>query len=68
MNIIMKRDHNNVIIVNNIDKEILKIVTNTIKIYNFKDFTELELNNLLTSSKVVLNRAAVWAGSTDEKR
>lgn len=48
-----------------IDKEIAKIVVYTIKTYGFKDFSEVELNNLDTNNKVILNRAAVWARSTD---
>lgn len=51
-----------------IDKEILKIVITTLKAYEFKDFQEVELNNLLTNNKIILNRAAVWTRSTDEKR
>lgn len=48
-----------------IDKEIAKIVVYTIKTYGFKDFREVELNNLDTNNKVILNRAAVWARPTD---
>ena len=44
-----------------IDKEILKIVVYTLKIYDFKDFNTVELNNLVTNYKTVLNQAAVWA-------
>lgn len=45
----------------NIDKEILKIVVYTLKTYGFKDFSAVELNNLLTQNKIILNQAAVWA-------
>lgn len=44
-----------------IDKEILKIVIYTLKTYNFKDFSSVELNNLLTNNKMVLNQAAIRA-------
>ena len=43
-----------------IDKEILKIAVSTIKIYDFKDFSALDLNNLITNARVVLNQRAVW--------
>lgn len=49
----------------NIDKEIAKIVATTVKIYGLKDFDTVELDNLLTNGKSVLNRAAVWAHSPD---
>lgn len=42
-----------------VDKEIIKIATHTVKIYDFKDFNTLELNNLLTNNKIVLNKTAV---------
>ena len=48
-----------------IDKEILKIIVYTIKTYNFRNFTAVELNNLLTSSKTILNQGAVWARPTE---
>jgi len=44
-----------------IDKEILKIAVYTIKTYGFRDFTTVELNDLLKQSRVTLNRAAIWA-------
>ncbi|MBU1998192.1 MAG: hypothetical protein ABIG46_06570 [Candidatus Omnitrophota bacterium] len=44
-----------------IDKEIIKIIINTIKIYGVRDFSAVELNNLLNNSKVTLNREAIWA-------
>jgi hypothetical protein len=43
-----------------IDTEILKVVEYTLKTYNFKGFSEVELNNLLTKSRVILNQAAIW--------
>jgi hypothetical protein len=48
-----------------IDKEILKIVVYTLKTYDFKNFSQVELNNLLTNSKTVLNQAALWARPTE---
>lgn len=44
-----------------IDKEIIKVIVYTLKTYNFKDFSGVELNNLLTKNKITLNQAAVWA-------
>jgi hypothetical protein len=44
-----------------IDKEIIKVVVYTIKAYNFKDFSTVELNNLITNNKITLNQQAVWA-------
>jgi hypothetical protein len=43
-----------------IDKEIIKIVVHTIKTYELRDFTGVELNNLLNNNKIILNQAAVW--------
>lgn len=43
-----------------IEKEILKVIIHTLKIYNFRDFSSLELNNSATNSKMILNRAALW--------
>jgi len=44
-----------------IDKEIEKIVAYTLKVYDFKDFNEVEMNNLLTNKRILLNRAAILA-------
>jgi hypothetical protein len=44
-----------------IDKEILKIVIYTVKTYNLRDFLGVELDNLLTQNRIVLNQAALWA-------
>jgi len=44
-----------------IDKEILKITVYTIKTYNLRDFLGVELDNLLTQNRIVLNQAALWA-------
>ena len=43
-----------------IDKEILKVVEYTLKTYNFKGFSQVELNNLLTKARAILNQAAIW--------
>jgi hypothetical protein len=50
-----------------IDKEILKIIVYTIKTYEFKDFSSVELNNLFTNNKIVLNQAAIWARPIEQK-
>jgi hypothetical protein len=44
-----------------IDKEVLKIATYTLNTYGFKDFTLLELTNLVNGKKIVLNQTAVLA-------
>lgn len=48
-----------------IDKEVLKAAIYTLKIYDFKDFSSLEMENLLTNNKALLNQAAVWARFTE---
>ena len=48
-----------------IDKEVLKIIAYTVDIYNFRDFTILEMVNLLNAKKTILNRAAVIGSSKD---
>jgi len=48
-----------------IDKEILKIITYVIKTYNIRDFTDVELVNLFTQNRIILNRAAIWARPID---
>jgi hypothetical protein len=48
-----------------IDKEILKIASTTLRIYNFKDFSALELNNILTQNRIILNKAAVLVKPTE---
>ncbi len=42
-----------------IDKEIEKIVANTLKIYKFEDFNAVELNNLADKNKSTLNQPAI---------
>ena len=46
-----------------IDKEVLKIVSYTVDAYNFRNFTLLEMVNLLNARKTIFNRAAVLSGS-----
>lgn len=50
-----------------IEKEIEKIVSLTLNIYNFKDFNEADLYNSLTKNRIILNRVAVLAGATGGK-
>lgn len=50
-----------------IDREILKIIAYTLNIYDFKDFGGVEINNLMTYKKVILNKAAVLS-QPNEKR
>lgn len=50
-----------------IDKEVLKILTSTVKNYNFNDFSEVELFNTLTQNRVLLNRLALWDRTTEKK-
>ncbi len=47
------------------DQEVLKVVIYTIKTYGFKNFSEVQISNLLTNNTVVLNRAALWARPTE---
>lgn len=42
-----------------IQKEILDIITYCVTTYEFKDFSEAELNDLVTQDKISLNRAAI---------
>jgi hypothetical protein len=48
-----------------IKKEILNTVTYCIKTYEFKDFSLLELTDLVRQDKLVLNKAAIWARPTE---
>ena len=50
-----------------LDKEITKIVEHTLKTYDFKDFSIVELNNLLTNAKIILNRAAILENPTERR-
>ena len=42
-------------------KEILDTITYCIKIYEFQDFIRVEINDLVTQDKIVLNKAAILA-------
>jgi hypothetical protein len=48
-----------------IDKEILKIIRHTLNIYGFKDFSVLEIDNLLTGKKIIFNQAAALTGFSE---
>jgi len=48
-----------------INKEVLKIVTYTVNAYNFRNFSLLEMVDLLNARKITLNRAAVLGGPKD---
>jgi hypothetical protein len=48
-----------------VDKEVIKIIELTLKMYNFKDFTSVELYNMLTNRRIVLSPANVWAGQDE---
>ena len=48
-----------------IKKEILNTITYCIKTYEFKDFSLLELTDLVRQDKLVLNKAAIWARPTE---
>lgn len=43
-----------------IDKEVIKAIVSTVRVYGFKDFEGVELNNILTKKKISLNQAAIW--------
>ncbi|MCX5698788.1 MAG: hypothetical protein NTX01_03735 [Candidatus Omnitrophica bacterium] len=44
-----------------IDKEVLKIITYTLDAYQFKDFAFVEMANLATEKKTILNQTAILA-------
>ena len=44
-----------------IDREVLKIVSLTLNTYAFKDFTLVEITNLATGTKAILNQTAIFA-------
>ena len=46
-----------------IDKEVLKIVAYTLEAYQFKNFSLLEILNLVTGKKIILNQTAIFADS-----
>jgi len=49
-----------------IDSEIIKVIAYTLKTYKVKDFSYVELNNLRTQNRIILNRSAVLEGSIEE--
>jgi len=48
-----------------IDKEILKVIVYTLKTYDYRDFRNVEVANLLTNNKITLNQGAIWARPTE---
>jgi hypothetical protein len=48
-----------------IEKEIIKIIANTVRIYGYKNFSEAELFNLATKNRTILNRVAIMEQPTD---
>lgn len=48
-----------------IDKEIIKLIVFTLKAYNYRNFTEIELYNMVTDNKTSLSETAIWAGTTE---
>jgi len=48
-----------------IKKEILKIIAYCVKTYDFREFNSVELTNLITKDKLILNQAAIWDKSTE---
>lgn len=48
-----------------IDKEILKIISSTTKAYNFRNFSLLEMTNLINDQKTTLDCAAVLDNAKD---
>jgi len=48
-----------------IDKEILKVIVYTLKTYDYRDFRNVEVTNLLTNNKITLNQGAIWARPTE---
>ena len=43
-----------------IDKEILKIVSSTLKIYGLKNISLVELHNSVTNHRLFINQKALW--------
>lgn len=48
-----------------IDKEIAKIVAETLKIYSFREINTAELNNLVTKNRMVLKEAEIFSRPLD---
>jgi len=49
-----------------IDKEIRKVIAVVLNIYDFQDFNQVELNNLVDNNKITLNKAAVLLGPSED--
>jgi hypothetical protein len=49
-----------------IDKEVTRIVASTIQIYDFRDFSQAEFNDLATNNTFILNRQAILARSLEK--
>jgi hypothetical protein len=49
------------------DKEVLKVTAATLKIYDYKDFRQVSLNNLRTGEKIILNEGAIWAKDSEQR-
>lgn len=49
----------------NIDREVLKIAVYTIKSYNYRNFEELDINNIFTKNNIILNKTAVFMNKTE---
>jgi hypothetical protein len=45
-------------------EEFLNVIAYCIKTYDYKDFTEVRLSDLMTQDKINLNRGAIWARSS----
>ena len=48
-----------------IDKEIIKIIAYTVKVYDFKDFDAVELDNLASKNTIILNQAALLSKASE---
>ena len=48
-----------------IDKEVQKIIAYVLQIYDFNDFSGVEINNLVTGKRMVLNKAAILSKTTE---
>jgi hypothetical protein len=48
-----------------IDKEIIKIIAETVKIYDFKDFDTAELMNLTVKRLISMDRQTLWSKTKD---
>lgn len=48
-------------------KEMLNIITYCVKTYEFKDFSLVEIKDLVTQDRLVLDKAEIWARSINER-